>query len=256
MVADLDQREEIEPRDLDALLRRLDRRRHHLRERQAAEHRMGVAASRHRPRRRDGEDSALGAIAHGAGMAVVRRRARAVRLEHVGGRRERGARVGIEAQETTMGGGVDRDAGIAAESAHRRLDHERGERGADQRVDRVSAFLHEAYPGVGHRRVSAGAYAALRFDRRAGVDGFAASGTGCHADALSPPPQCAGATIPGPPPRASGAPRAHRVRGPAAVSLQGSFMIFLGMTVVDVRPAQPPSPSTSAIPMPDSPPPQ
>ena len=70
-----------------------------------------------------------------------------------------GARVGVEAQESAATGRIRGDSGVAAESAHRRLDHERGERGADQGVKRVSAFLHEAYAGVGHRGMPTGTHA-------------------------------------------------------------------------------------------------
>ena len=175
MPADAGEREEIAPPELDARLRRLDGGRHDLREWQPAEHLVGVTAPRDRPRHRDGVKAALGAIPHRERMAVVGRSARAVRLEHVGSRRERRARIGVEAQKSAAAGGMGGDASVAAESAHRRLDHEGGERGAHQGVERVPAFLHEAHPRVGHRRMPAGAHAAFRLDRRAGVDGLAAA---------------------------------------------------------------------------------
>ena len=180
MPAHLGEREEIEPRDLDPLLRRFDGGCHHLRERQSAEHRMSVAAPGDGPRHRHGEEPPLGTVARGEGMAVTGGCAGAVRLEHRRGRRERCACVRIEAQEAAAIGRPGRDSGIAAEPAHRRLDHEGGERGADQRVERVPAFLHDAHAGIGDRRMSAGAHAALRLDWSACVDGLASAGTLRH----------------------------------------------------------------------------
>ena len=185
MAADLGQREKIEPCDLDTLLCRLDRGRHHLRKRKTAEHRMGIAASGDRPWDRGGEEPPLGAIAHGARVAVTARRARAVRLEHVRRRRERCTRGPIEAQEAAAIGCIGRDTGVAAEPAHCRLHHERGERGADQCIERVATLLHDAYAGVGYRRMSTGAHAAFGFDRSTRVDRFATAGTLRHGWASS-----------------------------------------------------------------------
>ena len=122
---------------------------------------MGVAASRDRPRHRDGEEAAKRAVAHREGMAVVGRRARGVRFEHVRGCRERGTPVGVEAQEPAVGRGRTPRCG---HSRRARTSPARPRKAVNAAPTRASmAFppsCHEGVPrALGHRRMPAGAYA-------------------------------------------------------------------------------------------------
>ena len=135
-------------------LARLDRRRHHLGERQLAAQRVGVDKAGDRARHGGRQHAVARRIALGVGVAVSGRRPLAVELEHRGVRRQGRPAIGVDGQEFARLGKPQRDMRVAADAAGRLLGDAGGEGAGDQRVDRVAALLHDAHAGLGAQRVA------------------------------------------------------------------------------------------------------